>query len=168
VRSIVTDHDAEVTQDVPADVAAATPAEKAVIARLLELYVHDLSTFTHADVGDDGLFGYPRLDSYWTEPERHPLLIRTEGRIAGFALVRSGTPHDMAEFFIMRRYRRTGLGISAARAVFARFPGAWQVRQLAENAPATAFWRAAIPVPFTETAVDGGPVQHFFVADPRP
>jgi predicted acetyltransferase len=50
----------------------------------------------------------------------------------------------MAEFFILRRYRRQGVGARAARAVFDRFPGAWQVRQRPENAAAIAFWRRVI------------------------
>lgn len=153
--------------DVDVDVERATLEEKPVVARLLELYAHDLSRFTGADVGDDGRFGYPRLDLYWTEPERHPFLIRTEGRIAGFALVRSGRPHDMAEFFVMRKHRRSGVGICAAHEVFATFPGVWQVRQLAQNTAATAFWRVAIPVSFTETITDERPVQHFRIANAR-
>jgi hypothetical protein len=40
--------------------------------------------------------------------------------------------------------------VKAARAVFAKFPGEWQVREMTANSGATAFWRTAIPVPFTE------------------
>ena len=51
----------------------------------------------------------------------------------GSRSVRVGSPHDMAEFFVMRKYRRHGIGIVAARELFARFPGDWQVRQLTAN-----------------------------------
>ena len=142
----------------------ATVEEQAVVAQLLELYLHDFSEFTAAEVGDDGRFVYDHLDRYWAEPDRHPFLVRVDGRLAGYALVRSGAPHDMAEFFVMRKYRRGGVGAAAARALFARFPGEWQVRQLAANTGATAFWRTAIPVPFAEDANDEGPVQHFRIA----
>jgi predicted acetyltransferase len=77
------------------------------------------------------------------------------------ALVQSGEPNDMVEFFVLRRYRRCGVGGQAARALFARFPGEWQVRQIATNQPATAFWRRAIPVPFRDDANEHGPVQRF-------
>jgi predicted acetyltransferase len=33
----------------------------------------------------------------------------------------------MAEFFVLPKYRRGGVGTDAARAVFARFPGEWHV-----------------------------------------
>jgi predicted acetyltransferase len=154
-------HDALVTLDV--ELAAATLEDKSVVRHLLELYVHDFSEFTAEDVDEHGLFGYPDLDQYWTQPDRHPFLIRAGGHIAGLAFVRSGQPHDMAEFFILRKYRGRGVGVQAAQRVFAMFPGDWQVRQLAANTAATAFWRIAIPVSFSEDANQHGPVQHFRV-----
>jgi predicted acetyltransferase len=135
--------------------------DKPVVRRLLELYLHDFSEFTDADVDGRGRFGYPYLDLYWTEPERRPFLFRAAGHWAGCALVRRGTPHDMAEFFVLRKYRRTGVGVVAARDLFHRFPGAWQVRQMTANTGATAFWRRAIPFEFTEELTDAGPVQRF-------
>jgi len=136
-------------------------ADKPVVRRLLELYLHDFSELTDADVDRRGRFGYPYLDLYWTEPERRPFLFRVAGHWAGFALVRTGTPHDMAEFFVVRKYRRTGVGVVAAHHLFDRFPGEWQVRQMRANTGATAFWRRAIPFEFTEEMTDSGPVQRF-------
>jgi predicted acetyltransferase len=147
----------------PVEIVAAAIADKPVLKRLLELYLHDFSEFDRADVDARGRFSYPYLDPYWTEPERHPFLFRVNGRWAGFALVRSGTPHDMAEFFVMRKYRRLGVGVQAARALFARFPGEWQVRQMNQNGAATTFWREAIPVAFEEGATESGPVQRFSI-----
>ena len=147
------------------EVVEATIDDKPVVAQLLELYCHDFSVFNGADIGTDGLYRYPYLDHYWTEAERHPFLFKVNGRFAGFAFVRAGKPHDMAEFFVMRKYRRSGVGLDAARAVFAKFPGEWQVRELAANEGAIAFWRIAIPVPFTEDANDEGPVQHFTISE---
>jgi predicted acetyltransferase len=143
------------------EVVAARVRDKPIVRRLLELYLHDFSVFTGADVDARGLFGYDYLDVYWTEPDRAPFLFRVERHWCGFALVRTGDPHDMAEFFVMRKYRRSGVGITAAREVFARFPGRWQVRQMRANVDATTFWRRAIPVPFTEEEIETGPVQRF-------
>ena len=145
------------------EVVAAAVADKSVLRNLLELYLHDFSEMTASDVDEHGLFGYGHLDGYWTEPGRHPFLIRADGRLAGFALVRSGVPHDMAEFFVLRKYRRGGVGLLAARALFAMFPGEWQVRQMASNRSATAFWIRAIPVDFAQERLDHGPVQRFTI-----
>ena len=128
--------------------------DRPVLRRLLELYRHDFSEFDDADVGAHGEFGYRYLDHYWTDPARRPLLFRTAGRWSGFALVRTGDPNDMAEFFVLRKYRRTGVGSEAARKVLRRFPGPWTVRQQLANSAATKFWRTAIPYPFTERITD--------------
>jgi predicted acetyltransferase len=146
------------------EVTPAIYGDEGTIRNLVELYAYDFSEFTDEDVDEHGLFGYRYLDHYWTEAERHPFLIRVDGRIAGFALVRAGRPHDMAEFFVVKKYRGSGVAKQAARAVFAMFPGDWQTRELAANARATAFWRNAIPVPYTEDTNEQGPVQHFHIA----
>jgi predicted acetyltransferase len=146
----------------------ATIHDEPVLRQLLELYAHDFSVYNGADVDEHGLYRYPYLANYWTEAERHPFLFKVSDRYAGFAFVRAGRPHDMAEFFVLRKYRRSGVGVAAARAVFARFPGEWQVRELAANEGATAFWRVAIPVPFTEDTNHEGPVQHFTISEAPP
>ena len=145
------------------EVIEAALADKPVLRQLLELYQHDFSEFVDADVDDNGRYGYRYLDNYWSEPDRHPFLFRVDGHWAGFALVRAGDPHDLAEFFVMRKYRRHGVGTSLARELFSRFPGAWQVRQMASNPAATAFWRRAIPVDFEQEQLADGPVQRFTI-----
>ncbi|HEY7371080.1 MAG TPA: GNAT family N-acetyltransferase [Polyangia bacterium] len=125
-----------------------TEAERPALDSLMQLYIYDWSELRPLDVGGDGRFhGYP-LDAYWQDDWRHPLLLRVDGRLAGFALVTArshltGAPgvFDMAEFFVMRRYRRQGVGLAAASAAFDRFRGPWEIRQRDENAAATAFWR---------------------------
>ncbi len=145
------------------EVIRAELRDKPLLRQLLQLYQYDFTEFDPADVDADGFYRYPYFDNYWTEPERHPLLFRVDGNWAGFALVRAGAPHDMAEFFVMRKYRRGGVGTTLARAVFAMFPGQWQVRQMTSNAAATAFWIRAIPVDFEQSMLEHGPVQRFTI-----
>jgi hypothetical protein len=61
-----------------------------ILANLLELYAHDFSEFQPLDIGPDGRFGYKSLPLYWSESNRHPFLIRFEGKLAGLALVKGG------------------------------------------------------------------------------
>lgn len=130
----------------------------------MELYLHDFSPMDGADVGPEGTYGYDLLDRYWIDPDRHPFLFRAGGQWAGFGLVRVGPPHDMAEFFVMRKYRRRGVGTESARALFASFRGVWQVRQIWTNPNATAFWRLAIPVDFEDGENQHGPMQTFVIS----
>jgi predicted acetyltransferase len=128
----------------------ASERERGAVENLSQLYVYDWSELGRLDVGDDGRYEYP-LDAYWRDAWRHPLLLRVDGKLAGFALVSersrlTETPgvFDMAEFFVMRGYRRRGVGVAAAAAAFERFEGRWEIRQRDENVAATAFWRRAI------------------------
>lgn len=123
-------------------------AKYEIVRNLFELYMHDLSGYAGIEVGDDGKFAAPAtLSLYWSDAaQRHPFLIRADGRIAGFALVRKIAPaiYDMGEFFILRKYRRSGVGREAAFWLFDRFKSAWEVREIPSNEPAQAFWRRII------------------------
>ena len=142
------------------EVAPASLREKAVLRNLMQLYLYDFSEMLGDDVDDTGLFGYRYLDLYWAEPGRYPFLIRVDGQVgsklAGFALVRQAgslveealSPGEvcthMAEFFILRKYRRQGIGAQASWELFDRFPGRWEVNEIVENPAALAFWRKVI------------------------
>ncbi|HXU68835.1 MAG TPA: GNAT family N-acetyltransferase [Polyangia bacterium] len=125
--------------------------DEARLAALWQLYVYDLSALFGFDVDADARFAHRPLDAYFGEPRRHAFLIRADEQLAGFALVDgksrlTGDPTvwDMAEFFVLQRYRRRGVGERAAVSLFGRFAGTWEVRQRRVNEPATAFWRRII------------------------
>jgi predicted acetyltransferase len=137
-------------------VTAASAEEAPILANILELYAHDFSDFFDIELGDDGRFGYDSLALYWTEEGRHPFLIRVDGKLAGFALVkRDGELWDMAEFFVTRGWRRKGIGRQAAHEVFQKFPGTWQVRVMEANVAGERFWSGAIEVPAARVEKDG-------------
>jgi predicted acetyltransferase len=163
------------------DISLATLEEKPILRNLLELYSYDFSAFDGADVNDSGLYGYHGLDRYWEDPDRYPFLIRVGGRLAGFALVRKGTyfPDSdylsqtpawlIAEFFVMHKYRRHGVGRIVAKQMFDRFHGRWEIAEMVENEMAQAFWREVVGEHtggnFTEVSLENdrwrGPVQIF-------
>ncbi len=129
----------------------ASPDARGVLTALFELYVYDFSEILGLDVEDDGRFRLPSLDAYWTDPRCHAFLARVDDRLAGFALIPARSRLtgdesvcDVAELFVMRKYRRRGVGGEVARALFDRFRGPWEVRQKAANHAATAFWLRTI------------------------
>ena len=130
------------------ELVAIAQDQRAVLGELLNLYLYELSELVGADPDERGRFPYPHLDRYWTEPHRHAFFIRRDGVTAGFVLVNahtaSGAAHGIAEFCVLRRHRRAGLGRAAAWAAFAQFPGSWEVVTDVENVRAAAFWRATI------------------------
>lgn len=124
-----------------------------LLANLLELYLHDLSeAFPAIEIDANGRVGYEKLALYWSEPERRfPFLIRADGRVAGFVLVTRGSPVsddpdvlDVAEFFVLRRYRRSGVGRAAAFLLWDRLSGQWIVRVSEGNRGAIPFWAGVI------------------------
>ncbi|HWD63231.1 MAG TPA: GNAT family N-acetyltransferase [Humibacter sp.] len=143
-------------------VSPSADGDRDLIERLMQLYLHDFSQFDERELGEDGRFAYPWLDAYWSDRDRRAYLFRVDDHPAGFALVRLTDPIEMAEFFVVRKYRRSGVGASAARQVFAHHPGEWSVSEIARNFPAVAFWHAVIPGPFDErTHTDGAIEQRF-------
>lgn len=119
---------------------------------LMHLYLYDFSEYTGDDVDEQGMFVDEYLERYWVEPTRYPFLIRVGGKLAGFVLVRQLddqpvgqlVTHSIAEFFVMKKYRRHKIGARVACEVFDRFPGRWNVSQEPLNLPAQAFWRRVI------------------------
>jgi predicted acetyltransferase len=147
-------HGHENSASVPAttvEVSMAGPEHEPILANLLELYIHDFSEFVHTELGDNGRFGYPYLPLYWSEPHRYPFLIRAEGKLAGFALAKRGSEvshkkdvWEMAEFFVIRGYRKRNVGTRAAHQVWRKCPGPWEIRVLPSNIAAKDFWSHAI------------------------
>jgi predicted acetyltransferase len=125
--------------------------KKSVLRHLIELYNYDFSEFTNDDVNGFGLYDYKYLDNYWNEPNRFPFFIKVDGKYAGFALIRKIKKnsslegnYSMAEFFIMKKYRKMGVGRIAAINLFEKYKENWEVSVIKENKPAQTFWKKMI------------------------
>lgn len=132
-------------------------AEVAAVRRLVQLYIYDLGG-AYWDVEPNGAFGSPGWHRrFWSRRGRHLFVMRVRGRLAGFVLVGvrarfAGTgTRVIAEFFVLRKYRRRGVGSRAALDVLTRFPGRWELSELDWNVAAQKFWRGII----RRVAVDG-------------
>jgi predicted acetyltransferase len=118
------------------------------LANLLELYLHDMSETFPIRISEQGNFGYAWLPTYWAEPDRRfAFFIRSRGDLAGFVLVTIGSPAsedpealDIAEFFVLRGYRRSGVGRKAVHLLWDQHPGHWVVRVSEGNPGGLAFW----------------------------
>ncbi len=130
--------------------------DKKKLAKLVRNYHQEL-------FGGSNQYKYRYLDSYWVENDRHPCYIMLDDIVVGFALINKHTilsksANNLAEFYIKPEYRKRGLGNKAAREVFKRYPGKWEVRVLKENALAYSFWKKVLSVSttknFKETLLD--------------
>ncbi len=159
-------------------VIEASRDQQPILERLMQLYLYEFSAIDGFDVGGNGLFEYQAgaLDCYWTDADRSPFFIYVDDQLAGFVLVNAYTVLDenkggksIAEFFVMGRYRRQGVGKQAAFYLFDMFRGKWEVRQIKKNEAGQMFWRNIIGEytggRFNETVLDKeswrGPIQSF-------
>jgi predicted acetyltransferase len=131
------------------EVSPASIDDKSLFQRMMELYQYDLSEFENNDLDSHACFGYSYLDHYWEEKDRHPFIVRVDGKLAGFVLVNKhtylpGNEWSIAEFFIMRKYRRQGIGKAVAFYIFDQFRGKWEVQEMEANLPAQRCWRKVI------------------------
>jgi predicted acetyltransferase len=145
---------------------------KNAIKNLMQFYIYDFSEYVKCDVEDNGLFtDYHGLEEYWKdENHRFLYMIKKEEKYAGFVLVRfieSGERNyfSMAEFFVMKKYRREGIGRAIAGQVFGLHKGQWEVYQKESNKPAQVFWNKIIDEytkgKFKERLENGRRIQHF-------
>lgn len=149
----------------------------ATLCNLGQLYQYDFSEFVDEDVGADGHFAFIPIDEYYASERFERYVIKVDGKLVGFAIVSFGdafrNPAERVwwidEFFVMRKYRRAGVGENVARELFASRPGTWEVGQVETNTGAQTFWRTVIGRytggDFEEIHMDDehwkGPVQYF-------
>jgi predicted acetyltransferase len=133
------------------EVGPLQPDEAPVLAALLQLYRYDFSEFRDDDVGADGRYAVAQFQLYVSDAGHMSYLVRMEGQLVGFVILRRcdavdgrGPVTDVAHFFVMRKYRRRGIGEEAATSLFDRYAGTWQVGERPNNFAAQAFWRAII------------------------
>ena len=128
-------------------ITPATDDQKPLIANLVQLYLYDMTESMPFPVGPDGRFAYDFFNRFW----RFPYLIHADQEIAGFAFVIDECPLTgrtpcwfMAEFFVLRAYRRRSVGQGALAAMLQRHPGEWHIGVPQANRPAQQFWSRAL------------------------
>lgn len=146
-------------------------------------YLSDLATLNTGIFPVLGEYGHrePDLLARWFADDRsHPLLILKDEHPAGFALIvrppataqaRPPIDHRLSEFFVLRKFRRLGVGRDAAQLIFNRFAGQWEVTEYLRNPDAVSFWRRVISAytrgTYTER-INDGEVRQLFRSAPSP
>ena len=125
--------------------------DKDVIYNLMQLYTYELSFFedetTNFQLLDNGMFKLSKyIDLYWTEEGRHPYILKFDGKLAGFVLERYNEDgmNEIAEFFVLNKYRKLGAGTFMANELFKKYKGKWEIRTLLKNERAQEFWRKVV------------------------
>jgi predicted acetyltransferase len=121
-----------------------------LLQNLLFLYAYDFSIFTDDDVSECGNYNFGRLlRYYWNEKNPDPIIIRFDENIAGFVMLKfvdykSEERLSIAEFFILKKYRKKGLGSFVAERIFDNHKCKWYLDVVIANKPADKFWRKVV------------------------
>lgn len=112
--------------------------------------------------------------NWFSNDHSHPLVILKGSEAAGFALVTRpqvavagevAVNYHMSEFFVRKPFRRMGVGRDAARLIFDRFSGDWDIVEYQRNPSAVTFWRSVLAVyckgRYTERCKNGEVHQRF-------
>lgn len=112
--------------------------------------------------------------NWFANDHSHPLIISQGPESVGFALVtrprvaaagEAAVNYHMSEFFIRKAHRRQGIGRDAAKLIFDRFAGDWEIVEYQRNPASVAFWRRVLTVyckgRYTERSRNGEVHQRF-------
>ena len=132
----------------PLTLRNALPEDFPALQQMLELYQYDLSDIWPQDAETDAKYGY-NLERYQHDERFHAHVALDGSQYAGFALVSPGVVTRkegmwMEQFFVLKRYRRTGIGRALALHSLESHPGPWEVGQMPSNVVAQDFWRKVI------------------------
>jgi predicted acetyltransferase len=126
----------------------AQPHDFPALQQMLELYQYELSDIWPQVADPEAKYGY-NLERHRKGERFHAHVALDGTQYVGFALVAPALVtrkegNWMEQFFILRRFRRSGAGYALATHVLRSHPGAWEVGQMLSNLAAQAFWRCVI------------------------
>jgi predicted acetyltransferase len=143
------------------------PEQAELIRNLYQFYAYESSDWEQEDVEVDGRFYIheEHLARYWQDPQWSANLLLVNGFIAGFMLIeRSELPGlhalELADLFILKRYRRQGIGRALATQVLSSGDSDWLVRFYDQDEVSQAFWRTVLdglPRPVQAIQLDDEP-----------
>lgn len=120
-----------------------------VLGNLFQHYLHDMAEWFDIDTGTDGRYAYP-TETIW-DKGLDVFFVYAGAIPIGFAVVGSAEAwtgdagrRDLHEFFVIRRYRRNGVGQALANHIWSQYRGPWLVRVYQGNLPAVPFWRRVV------------------------
>jgi predicted acetyltransferase len=113
------------------------------VQNMARFYVYDISEYMGCEAGWElplnGLYECIDFKKYWDDPARQfPFFIYFKDEIAGFVIidkqgVDDGVDFNIAQFFVLRKFKRMGIGRHVAQLCFDRFVGKWNVMCLPGN-----------------------------------
>lgn len=124
------------------------PQHLELLSNLYQFYVYDSSGWALDDIQGDGRYAVSdtHLARYWQSPGWRAELILADGCLAGFVLIErlavDGQTYDeLADLFVLPKYRRLGIASLLVEQILAERTGPWLVCFYDQDAAAKQFWQ---------------------------
>lgn len=135
------------------ELVPATIDDHPTIQNMGRFYVYDMTEYMGDDedwkIPENGIFECIDFRKYWDQPDTFPFILRNSQEIIGFVIIdkkgsESQVDYNMAQFFILRKFKKKGIGKAVACHCFDRFVGVWEVMVMPKNEGAYRFWKKVI------------------------
>jgi predicted acetyltransferase len=121
-----------------------------IIQNMASYYSYDMSEYMGWAQQNDGTqsAGMDYL-KYWKAENTFPFIIKFQDELVGFVIVDNNVSDlsnnfNIAQFFILRKFKGKGIGRHVAFQCFDQFQGKWEVFVMPGNEGAYRFWRKII------------------------
>ena len=127
-----------------------TESTRQALWNLLQYLLFETSPSGKNVANEDGSFDYKYFDNYFTDDNRDAYIVKSKtGELVGFVMInqylqKAKTGHSIAEFLVLPRFRRNGVGSEVAKRCFAMYPGHWEVGPADGSDSAYKFWKKVI------------------------
>lgn len=125
--------------------------EKEILFRLLQYSLFEESENDLNEMNEKAFFEYDYFDRYFVDKDRQAYFIREQvtNKLLGFVMVNEyvqlcDNGHSIAEFLVIPKYRRKGIGKKIAFQVFDKYLGNWEVKPSYNSQKAYLFWKKTI------------------------
>jgi len=121
--------------------------QEQILFNLLQKYIYEMSVYYGESPDAQGIYPYPYLPYYFTEPARQAFFICDGDTRVGFTMINTHSFTDekvdscIAEFTIFPAYRKNGYALEAVRELTKLRPGTWQLKYLPKNKPGMLLWQ---------------------------
>ncbi|MDP1574981.1 MAG: GNAT family N-acetyltransferase [Coxiellaceae bacterium] len=128
----------------------ATIDDYPIIQNMASYYAYDISEYMGWEQQKDGTHSIG-IDfiKYWKAENTFPFIVKYKDELVGFVIVDKDVSdktndYNIAQFFILRKFLRKGIGKYLAFQCFNKFHGKWEVFVMPGNEGAYRFWRNII------------------------
>lgn len=127
-----------------------TSVRREALENLFNMYVHELSQYSSwlaEQLDEDGVFLRGVVDAYMENDDAIPYLVTHNGELAGFLIllknptIKRRLDYSIEEFFVVHRFRNSGVARKVWKALFSRYPGRYCAQVLKRNLHAHRFIR---------------------------